>query len=156
MTSLEALCEKLGIAEPWVESRGTHWLNPGSLSVRQVATVMNEAHARFVTITAYQLPGTEGFRLEYHWDLEGRLLGLPFIVAGNTPESAKFESIFDLCEAADWIEREIHEEYAIDFTGREYEPLLLRKGDKPGVNLRENPAEPKPASGLLGQKEVAQ
>jgi len=43
----------------------------------------------------------------------------------------------DICEAADWIEREIHEEFALDFLGREYEPLLLRVGDKPGVNLRE-------------------
>jgi NADH:ubiquinone oxidoreductase subunit C len=132
MTDLETLREKLGAAEPWVESRGTHWLNPGATSVRQAATVMNEAQARFITITTYQLAGTEGFRLEYHWDLEGRLLGLPFIIAGNS-----IDSIFDLCEAADWIEREIHEEYSIDFTGREYEPLLLRKGDESGVNLRE-------------------
>jgi NADH:ubiquinone oxidoreductase subunit C len=66
------------------------------------------------------------------------------------------ESIFDLCEAADWIEREIHEEYSIDFTGRDYEPLLLRKGDKSGVNLREDPnAQPKPAPAAPGEKEVA-
>jgi hypothetical protein len=37
----------------------------------------------------------------------------------------------------DWIEREIHEEYSLDFTGREYEPLLLRRGDTTGVNLRD-------------------
>jgi NADH:ubiquinone oxidoreductase subunit C len=151
MIALETISEKLGVAEQWNESRGTHWLNPGSLSVRQVATVMNEAHARFITITACQLPGDEGFRLEYHWDLEGRLLGLPFIIAGNS-----MESIFDLCEAADWIEREIHEEYSIDLTGRTYEPLLLRKGDKTGVNLREDPnAQPKPAAAAPGPKEVA-
>ncbi len=136
MTSLDALREKLGIAESWVESRGTHWLNPGDLSVRKIAQLMNEARARFVTITAYQLPGTDSFRFEYHWDLEGRLMGFPFTIAGNS-----VESIYDLCEAADWIEREIHEEYAIDFTGREYEPLLLRSGDKPGVNLREEVAK---------------
>jgi len=152
MIALETISEMLGVAEQWNESRGTHWLNPGSLNVRQLATVMNEVHARFVTITAYQLSGTEGFRLEYHWDLEGRLLGLPFIIAGNATES-----IFDLCEAADWIEREVHEEYSIDFTGRAYEPLLLRKGDKTGVNLREDPnAPPKPAAAAPGPKEVAQ
>jgi NADH:ubiquinone oxidoreductase subunit C len=113
---------------------------------------MNEAHARFVTITAYQLPGAEGFRLEYHWDLEGRLLGFAFVISGNS-----IESIYDLCEAADWIEREVHEGFAIDFTGREYEPLLLRKGDKAGVNLREDaaPSGGKPASAESGQKEVA-
>jgi hypothetical protein len=37
----------------------------------------------------------------------------------------------------DWIEREIHEGFALDFSGRVYEPLLLRQGDTPGVNLRE-------------------
>ena len=103
---------------------------------------MNAAGARFITITAYQLPGDEGFRLEYHWDLEGRLLGFPFHHRRQQP----IESIYDLCEAADWIEREVHEGFAIDFTGREYEPLLLRAGDKPGVNLRESqrPASPLP------------
>jgi hypothetical protein len=78
------------------------------------------------------LPGTEGFRLEYHWDLDGTLLGFPFKLEGKS-----IESIYDMCEAVDWIEREIHEEYAIDFTGREYEPLLLREGNTLGVNLRE-------------------
>jgi NADH:ubiquinone oxidoreductase subunit C len=136
MTSLETIQMKLGIAHPWVKSRGTLWLNPGAVGVREVAGVMNEVRARFVTITCYQLPGTEGFRLEYHWDVEGALLGIPFAILGNT-----IESIFDLTEAADWIEREIHEEYAIDFTGRAYEPLLLRKGDKLGVNLREEVAK---------------
>jgi NADH:ubiquinone oxidoreductase subunit C len=155
MTDLETLRQKLGAAAPWVESRGTHWLNPGAISLRQAVAVMNEAHARFVTITAYQLPGAEGFRLEYHWDLEGRLLGLPFTIAGNAPEGAKIDSIFDLCEAADWIEREIHEEYSIDFTGRELEPLLLRQGDETGVNLREF-AQSKAAAAAPAKKEVAQ
>jgi len=74
--------------------------------------------------------------MEYHWDLDGQLLGFPFLLAGNS-----IESIYDLSEASDWIEREIHEEYSIDFAGRAYEPLLLRQGDKPGVNLREEVAK---------------
>ena len=150
MIALETISTRLGIAESWVESRGTNWLNPGSLSVRDIAATMNAIGARFVTITAYQLPGAEGFRLEYHWDLEGRLLGFPFQIPGDS-----IESIYDLCEAADWIEREVHEEYVLNFTGRDYEPLLLRAGDKPGVNLRETPASSKPASGSHGQEEVA-
>jgi NADH:ubiquinone oxidoreductase subunit C len=150
MIVLETAQELLGIVEPWVESRGTLWLNPGAKSVREVAKAMNEVEARFVTITAYQLPGNDGFRLEYHWDLEGRLLGFPFVISGGS-----IESIFDLCEGADWIEREVHEEYSIDFTGRVYEPLLLREGDQPGVNLRETAAPGKAASGTQGQQEVA-
>jgi hypothetical protein len=129
---LETLPAKLGIADPWVEQGGVRWLSPGALGVRDLAKAMNAAQARFVTITAFQLPGDTGFRLEYHWDLDGKLLGFPFLLSGNS-----IESIYDLCEAVDWIEREIHEGFAVDFLGREYEPLLLRQGDKPGVNLRD-------------------
>jgi NADH:ubiquinone oxidoreductase subunit C len=131
-SSLESISEKLGIAESWVEKGGVHWLAPGALNVRELAQAMNAFHARFVTITATQLPADQGFRLDYHWDLDGRLLGFQFFLAGNS-----IASIYDLCEAVDWIEREIHEGFAVDFLGREYEPLLLRQGDKPGVNLRE-------------------
>jgi NADH:ubiquinone oxidoreductase subunit C len=141
MIALETIREKLGTVEPWVESRGTFWLNPGVVSVRDVARAMNAVQARFITITAYQLPANDGFRLEYHWDVEGQLLGVPFQIAGNPAGGAKIETIYDLCEAADWIEREVHEGFAIDFIGREYEPLLLRQGDKPGVNLREEVAK---------------
>jgi hypothetical protein len=132
MTSLESIPEKLGIHATWVENGGVHWLEPGSVGIRELATAMNALQARFITITAYQLPKDEGLKLEYHWDLDGQLLGFPFKLAGNS-----IESIYDLCEAVDWIEREIHEGFAIDFPGREYEPLLLRQGDRPGVNLRE-------------------
>ena len=43
MIALENLREKLGVAEPWVESRGTHWLNPGAATVRELAQAMNAA-----------------------------------------------------------------------------------------------------------------
>lgn len=132
MTALESLQQQLGAAEPWTESRGAFWLKPGAVGVREVAQAMNAAGARFITITAYELPAKAGFRLEYHWDLGGTLLGVPFEIAGNA-----IDSIFDLLEAADWIEREIHEGFAIDFTGREYVPLQLRPGDAIGVNLHE-------------------
>jgi hypothetical protein len=154
MTLIESLPKKLGSADQWLEKGGVHWLDPGPLTVRELCMEMIACKARFVTITAYQLPGVEGFRLEYHWDLDGQLLGFPFLLQGNSPESAKIESIYDLCEAVDWIEREIHEGFAIDFTGREYEPLLLRQGDKLGVNLRDTAAPGKPASGIPGQEEV--
>jgi hypothetical protein len=132
MTSLESIPETLGIHEPWVEKGGVHWLQPGNLTVRELAQAMNAIHARFITITAYELPKDEGLRLEYHWDLDGQLLGFPFQLAAKS-----IESIYDLCEAVDWIEREIHEGFAVDFVGRDYKPLLLREGQAPGVNLRE-------------------
>ena len=132
MISLETIQKKLGISVSFVEQGGVQWLAMDATNVRGLAQAMNEIRARFITITAYQLPKDEGFRLEYHWDLEGRLLGFSMQLAGKS-----IDSIYDLCEAVDWIEREIHEEYGIDFTGREYEPLLLRQGVTPGVNLRD-------------------
>lgn len=132
MNPLESLREKLGLTAAPEERCGTWWLDPGTMSARDLTALMNTLGARFITITAHQLPKDEGLRLEYHWDLNGQLLGASFTPHGNT-----IESIYDICEAADWIEREVHEEYALDFTGRVYEPLLLRTGDKAGVNLRE-------------------
>jgi NADH:ubiquinone oxidoreductase subunit C len=132
MSPLDSIPEKLGTTDPWVDKGGVHWLALDAAKVRELAKAMNEIHARFITITAYQLPKEEGFRLEYHWDLDGRLLGFSFQITGKS-----IESIFDLTEAADWIEREIHEEYSLDFVGREYEPLLLRQGETSGVNLRD-------------------
>lgn len=132
MTTFESIPEALGVHASWREQGGVCWLDAESLEIRKLARLMNSVHARFVTITGYELPGNEGLRLEYHWDLDGRLLGFPFHLAGNS-----IDSIYDICEAAGWIEREIHEGFAIDFVGRVYEPLLLRPGDKPGVNMRE-------------------
>ena len=74
--SFETIPEQLGITDPWIEKGGVHWLTPGPLSVRDLAKTMNAVQARFITITATELPGEEGFRLEYHWDLDGQLLGL--------------------------------------------------------------------------------
>jgi hypothetical protein len=147
LTLLESIPEKLGSSEPFIEKGGVHWLTLGAMNVRQLATAMNGLHARFITITAYQLPKEEGFRLEYHWDLDGQLLGFPFVLTGNS-----IESIFDLCEGVDWIEREIHEEYSLEFTGREYEPLLLRQGDETGVNLRDGVASSSAAASSQEKK----
>ncbi len=116
------------------DSGGIRWFSPCSLNVRELAAAMKECNARFVTITATQLPREEGMAFDYIWDLDGQLMGFVFCRTDNS-----MESIYDLCEAADWIEREIHEEFAVNFTGREYEPLLLRLGNKVGVNLREGP-----------------
>lgn len=149
MSIAPSLIEAPEVSAPWRRQSGVYWLDRPDLSVREVAVAMNALQARFVTITAYQLPKDEGFRLEYHWDLDGRLLGFVFPLSGNT-----IDSIYDLCEAVDWIEREIHEGFAVDFLGRAYEPLLLRTGDIPGVNLRDAAASGAGSSPLAKQEAV--
>jgi NADH:ubiquinone oxidoreductase subunit C len=48
----------------------------------------------------------------------------------------RIASITDLCPAADWVERETREYFAIEFTGRETTlPLMTRDGDPIGINL---------------------
>ena len=132
MSTFEITPEIVESSEPYLDDNGVYWFRYDGLTVRELARAMNAVQARFVTITAYELPKNEGFRLEYHWDLAGRLLGFTFNLAGNS-----IESIYDLCEAVDWIEREVHEEDGIEFAGHEYEPLLLREGDTVGLNIRE-------------------
>jgi len=92
MSLIESLPQKLGSPAPWVEKGGVLWLDPSPLGIRDLCLEMNGVRARFVTITAYQLPGSEGIRLEYHWDLEGKLLGFAY-----KPEGNSIESIYDLC-----------------------------------------------------------
>ncbi len=136
MSTVEIAAQTLEFVDAYTENKGAWWHSNDGLNVREVAKAMNALQARFVTITAYELSKNEGFRLEYHWDLAGRLLGFTFNLAGN-----EIESIYDLCEAVDWIEREVHEGFGIVFTGRAYEPLLLRENDAAGVNMREVPVK---------------
>jgi len=129
---LDRIPEELGVESQWVERGNVSWLAIDKNKLRPLARTMNACHARFVTITATELPGTDGFRLEYLWDLEGKLLGFLMEVTDKS-----IESIYDICPATDWIEREIHEGFALEIEGRACEPLLLRPGDKLGMNMRE-------------------
>ena len=132
MNALEVMCYELAPGTELDQKGSSLWLAPDALDVRKMAKLMNQQKGRLITITATQLPEDEGMVMDYHWDLDGRLMTFHLHVDDST-----VPSIYDLCESANWIEREIHEYFAIEFTGRDYEPLMLREGDKPGVNLHE-------------------
>jgi hypothetical protein len=132
MTRLEAIANEIGVPSAWTQKGKAQWLDCHDASTRAMTRSMVAHDARFITITAIQLPEEEGVRMDYHWDLDGQLLGFQFVAT-----SGAIESIYDLCEAANWIEREIYEYFGVDFTGREYEELFLRSGQELGVNLRE-------------------
>ena len=59
MILLEALQQKLGCAEPWVEKGGVHWLDPDALTVRELCMEMIACHARFITIPPISCPKTK-------------------------------------------------------------------------------------------------
>jgi NADH:ubiquinone oxidoreductase subunit C len=103
------------------------WLATPSLDVEKMARLMVDTGARLVTVTASQSKEGE-FRMIYHWDLQGRLLN--FV---TTTHLITIPSITSICPAADWIEREIHDYFAVNFAGRELPTLVLSEQDPPGI-----------------------
>lgn len=127
----EKTLQTIGFGEDWKWDKGSWWLvSPESIDVRETTRKMRLLDARFVAITAIERPDKE-IRLDYQWDLKGNLLS--FICATS---AAQISTIADLSPAADWVEREIHEYFAVEFTGRtSTDPLMTRSGDPLGINL---------------------
>ena len=125
------LREELGIEAPW-EARGEgHWVEAAGLDPVTLAARLLARQARFVTLTATPT-GDGGFRLLYHWDLDGSLLNIAIRVPG-----ACVASIAAVCPAADWVEREVRDYYGLEFTDREdTPPLMLREGDERALFVR--------------------
>lgn len=136
-SSFENKLEELGLGAGWVWDKGSWWLTPEeAIDVRAVAEHMRKLDARFVAITAAERPDKE-IRLDYQWDLDGKLLS--FVTATREQHIA---TIADLCPAADWVERETHEYFAVEFSGRESTmPLMTRAGDPLGINLHKEVAQ---------------
>ena len=124
---LEEIRERLDNKEAWVNKSEAWWLETPSLDVEKMARLMVETGARLVTVTAARDREDE-FRVIYHWDFQGRLLNFVTIT-----HQATLPSITSICPAADWIEREIHDYFAVNFAGRELPPLVLSEQDRPGI-----------------------
>ncbi len=125
---IENIPHELGLSQSWEKHEDGLWLAAQDLDVECMARWMSAHAGRFVTITARPAPGGE-CRLEYHWDIEGTLLTLV-----TQSHEGSISSISAVCPAADWVEREVHDYFAVDFIGRpNIPPLMLRPGDPPGV-----------------------
>jgi len=110
------------------------WLDIPSSKVEEMARVMRDAEARFVTMTAKLMDDNAHIQLMYHWDLDGRLVTVKVVVK----ESAR--SIIGLWPGADWVERETRDYFDLAFEGRdETPPLMLRAGDQRGLFRRTAP-----------------
>lgn len=122
----------LGAAQDWSWSKGSWWKDcTQDFDARAHATRLLALGARFIAITASEKEDGE-IRLDYEWDLDGELLS--FIA---TTVEKKIATIADLSPAADWVERETREYFAVEFTGRETTlPLMTRPGHEIGINLR--------------------
>jgi NADH:ubiquinone oxidoreductase subunit C len=130
------------------------WMTIPDLDVRAMAQLMLENESRFVTLTV--IPEGDGFRFIYHWDVEGELLCVTTPIAGNVATS-----IVDIWPAADWVEREVRDYYAVEFSGRaETPPLMLQDGDEPGFfnrtcEISDDPAKTGWSDAFHSEKEGA-
>ena len=133
----ETTLQELGLGDGRKWDKGSWWLTPSdAMDVRATAQHMIHLHARFVAITAIELANKE-IRLDYQWDLDGKLLS--FVTATT---ARQIPTIADFCPAADWVERETHEYFFVEFTGRETtKPLMTRAGDPLGINLHKEVAQ---------------
>jgi len=128
---------ELGLGEGWTWDKGSWWLETAEdFDVRATTERLIALHARFIAITAMERED-KVIRLDYQWDLEGALLSFT-----TAAKDGKIASIVDLAPAADWVERETFEYFAVTFTGRAtLLPLVTRQGDAVGINLRKEAAE---------------
>ena len=132
MSRVDTITAQLGLAGGFEERHGARWTTDDALDVRKMASLMKTLEARFITMTAQARAEQTELTLTYHWDLDGEVVSFVTHLAEK-----KAVSIFDLCPAADWIEREISDLYEVEWVNRPHEPLLIRAGAPQGVNLRE-------------------
>jgi len=126
----DAIAERLGAPHKPERRIDGDWLAVPGLDIRAMVELMSGAESRFVTMTA--IPEHGGFRLIYHWDVDDVLLNVSTHIEG-----VLVPSIADILPAADWVERELRDYYALEFAGRDETPaLMLMDGDEPGLFSR--------------------
>lgn len=81
---------------------------------------------RFIIATA--LHTRKGFEIHYHFsrDEAGLILNIHVVLDTDNP---KIESLSNLFNASNWIEREMHELYGIDFVNHPNQEKLISEGN---------------------------
>jgi len=128
--------QSLGLGTEWEWKNSSWWTRLESKDVRANAALMTRLDARFVAITAIECADKE-IRLDYQWDMNGQLLSFTTLTVAQ-----HIQTIADLVPASDWVERETHEYFSVEFNGREHtRPLMTRAGDPLGINLHKEIAQ---------------
>jgi Ni,Fe-hydrogenase III component G len=105
--------------------RATVTINKDAL-VRAADYLFNKLKLRFIIASA--LHTKRGFEIYYHFsnDLTGLVINLHVILPKQKPEIKTLTSLF---EAANWIEREMHEILGINFIGHPNLEKLISEGN---------------------------
>ncbi|HCI55577.1 MAG TPA: NADH-quinone oxidoreductase subunit C [Bacteroidales bacterium] len=102
-------------------------INPSSI-VQITEFLYKEAGCRFIIASA--LHTKKGFEIHYHFskDETGLVLNIHVILSQENP---RIESLSNIFNASNWIEREIHELFGIDFVNHPNMEKLLSDGNWP-------------------------
>ena len=90
--------------------------------------ILKEKKFRFIIASAFHTK--EGFEILYHFsnDNAGHVINLHVILPHEKPE---IESLTGLLSGVEWIEREMHELYGINFRGHPNLVPLISEGNWP-------------------------
>jgi Ni,Fe-hydrogenase III component G len=128
-TIIEKLKEefKSGILEVSVKNqkRATVTIKPNSL-LNMAVYLYRDAGFRFIIASA--LHTRKGFEIHYHFskDSTGLILNLHVILDRDKPE---IESLSNMFNASNWIEREMHELFGINFLNHPNQDKLISEGN---------------------------
>ena len=85
---------------------------------------LHNAGCRFSILSGIDHPDTIELMYHFSFDNEGIILNIVTFISKGNPEIASITSVIK--EAAEWIEREVHELLGVDFKGHPgLTPLLL-------------------------------
>jgi NADH:ubiquinone oxidoreductase subunit C len=107
------------------ERRATLTIDPGAL-INMSEHLFKTLGFRFIIASA--LHTRQGFEIYYHFSMDktGLILNLHVILDEKKPE---IESLTNMFEATNWIEREMHELFGIDFLNHPNLDQLLSEGN---------------------------
>lgn len=96
------------------------WMAAPALDVRQMAASLHQLGARLSTISAVALPAGET-EIIYHYTVNRQAINVKAQTKNNT-----LASITPVVPSANWIEREIHDLYSVNFVGHPNLARLIR------------------------------
>jgi Ni,Fe-hydrogenase III component G len=116
--------EILGITEK-NQKRITVSIHPGSITEVSYFLYKTEGF-RFIIASAVHT--TRGFEIHYHFskDSAGLILNLHVVLDRKNPE---IESLSNMFNASNWIEREMHELFGINFLNHPNQEKLISEGN---------------------------
>ena len=125
LTDLEAELGRVPGATALERRRDGWWMQAPLLDVPAMAEAMSHLGARLATMTGVALTGGETAVI-YHY-----VLGSTVVNVRTETRDRSLPSITPVTRAANWIEREIHDLFGVDFPGHPSLTRLIRPAQVP-------------------------